>query len=240
MGKVISLIIFFLCVYCCKTMSKVGEEIISGSSMSLPSDVVIVRDSTPISSNLSSHEKEFLVSEHYIGVRYVCNQDTVLEEFVSGFPPNVMKVIHSYGKDIIPYLISHIDINKKGIAGFVNPYESNLEDMVISSPMGINYAYMIELIMGKDSLNDKPVFVEGYSSWEERLEPYRLYRQCVIVKRKDIDDPTSSVLSSEDMKAIKDIYTNWWESNKNDSLELLRKKWIENGGPLSNTPYTWR
>lgn len=212
----------------------------TGSSMSLPSDVVIVRDSTPISSDLSSHDKEFLVSEHYIGIRYVCNQDTILEEFVPGFPPNVMKVIHSHGKEIIPYLISHINIDKIGIAGFVNPYESNLQDMVIGSPLGINYAYMIELIMSKDSLNDKPVFVEGYSGWEERMEPYRLYGQCVIVKRKDIENPSSSILSSDDMKAIKDIYSNWWENNKNDSLESLRKKWIEIGGPLNNTPYTWR
>ncbi len=212
----------------------------TGSSMTLPLDVAIIRDSTPLSNNLSSQDKEFLVSKHYIGIRYVCNQDTILEEHVLGFPPNVMKEIHSHGKEIIPYLISQIDIDDKGIAGFVNPYESNLQDMVIGSPLGINYAYMIELIMAKDSLKDKPVVVDGYSSWEEKMEPYKLFGQCVIVREKDKDNPTASILSSDDMKAIKKIYSIWWENNKNDSPESLRKKWIESGGPLRNTSYTWR
>ena len=41
------------------------------------------------------------------------------------------------------------------------------------------------------------------------------------------------------MKTITDIYIKWWESNKDESLETLRKKWRDEGSPLQNSPYMW-
>ena len=41
------------------------------------------------------------------------------------------------------------------------------------------------------------------------------------------------------MKTIKAIYNDWWKSNKDESLESLRKKWREAGSPLQNSPFMW-
>lgn len=232
-------IILLLCTCCCKTKTETSDERVGKSGMNYPSDVVVVKDSIPIANDLFSSDKDYLVSKHFIGTLYVSNQDTIIEEFVRGFPPNVMKEIHSYGKEVIPYLISHIDIERHGVAGFFNPYESNLQGMVIDSPMGINYAYMIELIMAKDSIKDNYVFGDGYSSWEKTMEPYNMYGQCVIIRKKDINCPTVSKTTYEDMKIIKAIYSNWWETNKTQNLDSLRKEWSKIGSPLLNSSFMW-
>ena len=263
MRKIIIPIILLLCICCSKTtLEKSGERVdksnmnipsyeaviidsfetsddLYAPDMNIPSDVVIIKDSFITSNDLYSPEKEFLVSRNYIGVRYVSEGDTIIEEPVFGLPPNVMKEIHSYGKDIIPYLINHIDMDKYGIAGFVNPYDSNLGNMVMGSPLGVNYAYMIELIMTKDSILDNVAFADGNNVWYEKMKLYRLYGQCVIIRKKDKDNPPKSKMTVDDMKTIKAIYNKWWEHNKDKNLDALRKKWKEEGSPLLNSPYMW-
>ena len=150
-----------------------------------------------------------------------------------------MKEIHSYGKDIVPYLIRNIDMDKFGLAGFVNPYESNLANTVVGSPLGINYAYMIELILAKDSILDNVNYDSGYDIWYEKMKPYHIYGQCVIIRETDQNNPKDSKISFDDMKTIKAIYNDWWKSNKDESLESLRKKWREAGSPLQNSPFMW-
>lgn len=150
-----------------------------------------------------------------------------------------MKEIHSYGKDIVPYLIRNIDMDKFGLAGFVNPYESNLANTVVGSPLGINYAYMIELILAKDSILDNVNYDSGYDIWYEKMKPYQIYGQCVIIRETDQNNPKDSKISFDDMKTIKAIYNDWWKSNKDESLESLRKKWREAGSPLQNSPFMW-
>ena len=149
MKKLLLFIALIPCICCCKATHGNSGERVDESNMNIPSDVVVIKDSFQTSNDLYSPDKEFLVSRNYIGVRYVNEGDTIIEEPVFGLPPNVMKEIHSYGKDIIPYLISHIDMDKYGIAGFVNPYDSYLSDKILGSPLGVNYAYMIELIMAQ-------------------------------------------------------------------------------------------
>ena len=230
----------------CNSKTEIKEDSLGNKAepstrvnMNIPSDVVIIKDSFIISSDLSSPEKEFLVSRNFIGVRYVNKQDTVVEEPVSGFPPKVMKEIHSYGKDIIPYLIGHIDTEWNVVAGFVNPYDSYLADKVIGSPVGVNYAYMIELILAKDSIVDNVIFADGNNIWYEKMKPYRIYDQCVIISKKDKGNPTKSKITFDDMKTIKSVYNKWWQSNKNESIESLRKKWREEGSPLQKSSYMW-
>ena len=233
-------IVLLLCICCCKATHENSVEHVDKSNMNIPSDVVIIRDSFPMCIDYYGSKKEFLVSRNYIGIRYVNNQDTVIEEPVPGFPPNVMKEIHSYGKDIIPYLISQIDKGKMVVPGFVNPYESNLGNTVMGCPLGVNYAYMIELILAKDSIMDNIHFFDGaYSIWYDKMEQYKIYHQCVIIKKKDKDNPQKSEMTVDDMKTIKAIYNDWWESNKDKDLDTLRKKWREKGSPLQNSPYMW-
>lgn len=127
-------IILALSICCCKaTYENSGERVYNASTSPL-SDVVVIKDSFQTSNDLYSPEKEFLVSRQYIGTRYVSVGDTIIEEPVFSLPPKVMKEIHSYGKDIIPYLISQIDKGKMVVPGFVNPYESYLGDKILGSP----------------------------------------------------------------------------------------------------------
>ncbi len=239
MKKIILSIILILCICCCKVTHEKSGERVSKSNMNIPSDVVVIKDSFETSNDLYSSDIEFLVSRNYIGIRYVNEGDTIIEEPVFSLTPNVMKEIHSYGKEVIPYLISHIDMDKNGIAGFVNPYESNLQNMVIGSLLGVNYAYMIDLIMTKDSIMDNVPFGIGYDKWNEKMKPYQIYNQCVIIRKEDKGNPPKSKMTIDDMKTIKAIYNKWWESNKDENLDALRKKWREGGSPLQNSPYMW-
>ena len=234
-------IVLLLSVCCCKTTNDHSNERVNNTDMSYSSDVVVIRDSFPMSNDFYGHEKEYLVSRNYIGFRYVNDQDTVVESPVFGFSPNVMKEIHSYGKDIIPYLINHIDMEQYGNPGFVYPYESNLGRVVLQGgPLGINYAYMIELILAKDSIEDNYVYEGGYSGWYEKIKPYKVYDYCTIIGKFDLSYPdVSEKMSFDNMKKIKSIYEKWWESNKGESLDSLRKNWREEGSPLQNSPFIW-
>ncbi len=238
--KIIVSIILLLCICCCKATHEKSVELIDKSSTNPPADVVIIIDSFPMSNDFYGHEKEYLVSRNYIGIRYVNNQDTVIEEPVPNFSPKVMKEIHSYGKDIIPYLINQIHRGEMLSPIFINPYESNLGKMDLhGGPLGINYAYMIELILAKDSIKDNYVYKGGYDTWYEKMKPYKIYGHCTIIEKKDLNNPDVLPVSFDDMKTIKDIYKKWWESNKDESLEALRKKWRDEGSPLQNSPYMW-
>lgn len=240
MRKIIVSIILLLCICCCKTTHEKSVELIDKSSTNPPAYVVIIKDSFPMSNDFYGHEKEYLVSRNYIGIRYVNNQDTVIEEPVPNFSPKVMKEIHSYGKDIIPYLINQIHRGEMLSLIFINPYESNLGKMDLhGGPLGINYAYMIELILAKDSIVDNVIFADGNNIWYEKMKPYRIYDQCVIISKKDKGNPTKSKITFDDMKTIKSVYNKWWQSNKNESIESLRKKWREEGSPLQKSSYMW-
>ena len=239
MRKIILPIILLLCFGCNATYEKSVERI-DKSCTNPPADVINIKDSFPMSNDFYSHKKEYLVSRNYIGIRYVNKQDTIIEEPVPDFPPKVIKVIHSYGKDIIPYLISQIDRGTMASPNFVNPYESNLQRIdLIGGPLGINYAYMIELILAKDSIKDNYTYKGGYSGWYEKVKPYKVYDHCTIIEKKYQYNPAVTPLSVDDMKTIKDIYNKWWESNKKENLDALRKKWREEGSPLQKSPFTW-
>ena len=232
-------IILALSICCCKaTYENSGERVYNASTDPL-SDVVVIKDSFQTSNDLNSPEKEFLVSRQYIGTRYVSEGDTIIEEPVFSLPPNVMKEIHSYGKDIIPYLISHIDTKQNGLAGFINPYDSNLGNMILGYPLGVNYAYMIELIMAKDTIIDNIHYAVGHDIWYEKMKPYQIYGQCVIIRKLDLNNPKGKEITFDDMKTVKAIYNRWWESNKDLGIDSLRKKWREDGSPLLNSSYTW-
>ena len=241
MRKIFLPIVLLLCICCCKTTHEKSVGRVDKSNIIIPSDVVVIQDSFPMSDDYYGSEKEYLVSRNYIGIRFVNNQDTVIEEPVPQFSPKMMKEIHSYGKDIIPYLISQIDIGKMVSPNFVNPYESNLERMDLQGgPSGINYAYMIELILAEDSIKDNYVYKDFcYDCWYEKMKPYKIYGHCTIIEKKYLNNPAAISVSFDDMKTIKAIYNKWWESNKDKNLDALRKKWREEGSPLQNSPYMW-
>jgi hypothetical protein len=60
--------------------------------------------------------------------------------------------ILSKNKEIVPCLIEHIDIEREGIVAFINPMSSHLYSYMCNNKLGINYAYYIDYILSKDSV----------------------------------------------------------------------------------------
>lgn len=98
---------------------------------------------------------------------------------------------------------------------------------------------MIELIMAKDTIVDNIHYAVGHDIWYEKMKLYQIYGQCVIIRKKDKDNPQKSEMTVDDLKTVKAIYNNWWESNKNEDLDSLRKKWREDGSPLRKSSFMW-
>lgn len=204
-----------------------------------PIDVEIIRDTTPMGCAYED-KTEYVIGNNYIGCRYITGEDTLRQRYLTClFPPKVMGAIFKKGKDIIPYLISCIDIDDEGgRCGYINPCYSNIHDWVLSNPVGVNYAYMIELIMGKDSIHSIKGADPNGDGWNEVMKPYLLYRQCVIVKKDTLGNPIIEQLKMDDMVKIKVLYSNWWKENNKLELHMMRKKWREKH-IFESQPYMW-
>jgi hypothetical protein len=125
-------------------------------------------------------------------------------------------------KDIFLILIEKIDTNRKfGIVGFEpRPEQSYIPNGLLNNYLGIRAAYLIELLLSRDS----------YNLQEKR----RVYGYALIVKDDNYDR-----LSYQDMVEIKRIYLNWWNENNHKTLQQLRAEWKEGKRPLSGQPYKW-
>lgn len=111
------------------------------------------------------------------------------------------------GKQAIPFLIDAIDIEEKGLCGFLDIRSSSL------FPYYLNYkgqrcAYMIEYIMSNGGKT-------------------KIYNHCIIVKKANNKDGFER-LSYEDMKIVKKLYEKWWNKYKYKSIEDLRKESVIN------------
>ena len=153
--------------------------------------------------------------------------------FTNTAQKNVYYEIHLMGKDAIPCLIEFMDTDKKSVVGYKDPYSSIIEPFVFNNYIGIKAGYLIEFIIAKDSVENVSVDV-----WKDKLNPYRLFEYCVIVKTEN-NKPILEPLDYIDMKVLKEIYLKWWQLNKDKPIELLRKEWKENKHILDNTPYKW-
>lgn len=202
-------------------------------------DVKIIRDTTPMGCYENDKNIEYVVGNNYIGLRSISGKDTIRQGYlICSFPPKVVDAIYEKGKDIIPFLINSIDIDDEGgVCGYHNPAYSDTPPG-LWGPVGINYAYMIELIMSKDSIEH----IEGISTigdgWNEAMKPYMLYQHCTIVRKDAQGIPILKKLTMDDMRKIKKIYSDLWEENKGLDLNEMRKKW-RNTNVWEYTPYMW-
>lgn len=79
---------------------------------------------------------------------------------------------------------------------------SNIPAFMINNRKGIEYAYLIELIMSKDSIEAVEDTWEA-DDWEMAISPYRIYKNGVIVKKDKKNEPILEPLSHKDMQKIK-------------------------------------
>lgn len=144
--------------------------------------------------------------------------------------PNIryraMYEVHKSGKQMIPQLISSIDLNEKEWIFNLDPHDSNIPAFPYDY-VGILYAYTIELIIGRDHIDEKELRVS------RRYSQFSLYR-CGTVKRTD-----GEVLHIEDLRHIKSVYQAWWKKNEHKSIEQIRKDWSKGHRPLINSGYYW-
>lgn len=168
-----------------------------------------------------------------------CNVKNICNQYKEKLSSITYEDALSLNKKIIPCLIDNIDIQKTSFIGFTNPINSNIKKWYINQE-GIRYAYYIEYILLKDSVeivektwNDDDIF-----HWDILSKPYRVYTNGIIIKlgqnKKQILEP----LTHEDMILIKKMYLNWWGENKNKSIEEIRKE-FRNGNIIVQYPYVW-
>ena len=134
------------------------------------------------------------------------------------FNNNIVKAgnqVVSFGKDAIPCLIDMIDVKKESSVGFQDPNSSSTS-LTFRNCAGISAAYLIELILSKDSLLNTAM-----------IDGVRIYQIGVIVKIKK-NNPVLEKLNYNDMLVIKKIYTKWWELNKRKTIVQLRDEWRKN------------
>jgi hypothetical protein len=146
----------------------------------------------------------------------------------------------SLNKQIIPCLIDSIDTQRTSFVGLVDPRSSYIENWNINQ-IGIKYAYNIDYILSRDSVetimqtwDDNEDFVH----WAERTKPYRIYYFGVIVKQDDNGQSIFEPLTHEDMVIIKKMYSEWWEENKEKPIETLREE-FKTGNRILKLPYVW-
>jgi hypothetical protein len=147
--------------------------------------------------------------------------------------------ILSLNKQIIPCLIDSIDTDRTSFIGFKNPMNSYIENYHFNQK-GIKYAYDIDYILSKDSIetvnktwNDN----EDFLHWEEIMQPERIYNIGIIVKQEN-NNPILEPLTHADMVNIKKMYFEWWEENKKKPIEILRQD-FRNGNKILKLPYVW-
>ena len=148
--------------------------------------------------------------------------------------------ILSMNNQIISCLIDSIDIQKTLFVGFKNSMSSYIGKYHINRG-GIIYAYLIDYILSKDSIETVIKYWsdnEDFLHWEEKTKPYRIYNFGVIVKQDENGKPILEPLTHEDMVKIKKMYLDWWEQNKDKSIEILREE-FRKGNKILQLPYVW-
>ena len=139
--------------------------------------------------------------------------------------------LHALGEKAIPDLIESIS-NDRQVANLLrNPASSYIMDNTLSHYSGIRSAFMIELILARESLPRTKTKGTPFLFGPDR-ESY-IYDQAVIVK--DNKQP----IDREDLIKIKGYYQKWWEDNKGGRIEALRKQWLLGDKPLKSSGFYW-
>lgn len=170
-----------------------------------------------------------------------CQKNTILnnnQEFK--FNDSIMTDKTQYeifylNKKVIPFLIDKIDKNQC-VHFDIIPISSNYPKYAYNQ-IGIRYAYLIEFILSKDSIN---VYQDKKYDWID-LDKWNKYTDAhqyeVIMKKEYLTNPQR--LTHQDMIKIKEIYKIWWVKNLNKSIKELREVYKESGSILKNSDYIW-
>jgi hypothetical protein len=138
--------------------------------------------------------------------------------------------LHRLGKSAIPALIDHIDDG--GVAAsstlmLANPLLSYVPPGSLRDEFsGVIYAYVIELILARDTLRDDKdcTFLLNNGDYA--------YPHGLIMKGNNI-------ISATELAQVKQAYLGWWVKNRNENLASLRLEWKKSVRPLTGSGYSW-
>lgn len=133
---------------------------------------------------------------------------------------SLLAELKNEGLKIVPSLIKEIDKDETGAFGRCYTWESDLSNLF--SYVGVRAAYMIEYLLYDSS--------EIYQKCERRS----------IAKRDTSVNGVDFVLPElKDMRKLKQIYKNWWDTNKGETLQELQIKYKERR-ILDGSEFYWR
>ena len=135
--------------------------------------------------------------------------------------------LHDSGREAIPFLIEEIS-NEDSIVLFLgNPKSSQYSRWGPSIYIGVLAAYLIDLIIERDSINENEFFSSNLYLGD--IKNY-LYWDGVIIRKDNME-----LITVRDLLCIQKIYRQWWSKNKRTSFYILRKQKL----PLEDTCYLW-
>lgn len=137
-----------------------------------------------------------------------------------------IRSLHDIGRQAIPLLIGSLDEDAPfDQIQLLDPKLSNIPpDSLERTRIGVLYAYVIELILGRSSLRE--VDRDGF------LLPDCVYTYGLLKKE-------GQILRQEDMSALRQIYQQWWDRHSDTPLDELRQQWTEGDRPLSGSQFRW-
>ena len=139
------------------------------------------------------------------------------------------------GKDSIPFLINEIGRCDIVFNRLPNSMGSILTEDHLKICLGAYAAYVIEMILAIDQIDDKTFLLEKDLLFSISEQKHYLYWNGFVVN----DEDKCVSRNAEEMKNVASFYLLWWEKNKDRSLDQLKKDWKDGVRPLSGTGYRW-
>ena len=137
--------------------------------------------------------------------------------------------LHSQGKESIPSLIQEISsCGEKTFFALANPKNSQFGGFY--ECYGFYCAYLIELILGKETLDEVDNLYQYHGLGAQGN--YVFWDGLLV-------DENEKMADKSDLGEIQTIYGSWWEKNKHKSLKQLREDWRNGRGPLAGSRYRW-
>ncbi len=142
---------------------------------------------------------------------------------------DAISCLHLKGEKSIPLLINKIsDCQSKTFFTLANSRNSQFGGYY--ECYGFFYAYLIELILGKEKLDE---IEDLYLYHGLGAQGNYIYWDGLLV------DENEKMADKSNLSEIQEIYAAWWENNKHKSLKQLREDWKNDRGPLSGSRYRW-
>ena len=148
--------------------------------------------------------------------------------------------LHKLGKAAIPVLVAHIgdaDRATRSLLLLQNPLLSSiLPDSQHDEFSGVISAYMIELILGQESLVSEAV---GCGFRGETGTAFLLEARDYVYGHGLIRKSAEHAMGEGDLASVKEIYRKWWDANQNKTLQEMRDDWKHTKRPLTGSAYFW-